>query len=78
MGNVSHRVPSIHPMLAAAPRNVVIHNPEFAKWAGSEMGDQAALDGAKALAMTAVDYLLSAELQADASKAFDVSKGLSD
>ncbi|MYJ76262.1 MAG: M20 family metallopeptidase, partial [Gammaproteobacteria bacterium] len=29
MGNVSHRVPSIHPMLAAAPRNVVIHNPEF-------------------------------------------------
>lgn len=78
MGNVSHRVPSIHPMLAAAPRNVVIHNPEFAKWAGSEMGDRAALDGAKALAMTAVDYLLSPELQADASKAFDVSKGLSD
>ena len=78
MGNVSYRVPSIHPMLAAAPRNVVIHNPEFAKWAGSEMGDQAALDGAKALAMTAADYLLSTELQADASKAFEVSTGLSD
>ncbi|MEE9254490.1 MAG: M20 family metallopeptidase [Pseudomonadales bacterium] len=78
MGNVSHRVPSIHPMLAAAPRNVVIHNPEFAKWAGSEMGDRAALDGAKALAMTAVDYLLGTGLQADARKAFEVSKGLSD
>jgi amidohydrolase len=77
MGNVSHRVPSIHPMLAAAPRNVVIHNPEFAKWAGSEMGDRAALDGAKALAMTAADYLLSAELQGAAQKAFDISKGLS-
>lgn len=76
MGNVSHRVPSIHPMLAAAPHNVVIHNPEFARWAGSEMGDRAALDGAKALAMTAADYLLSAELQASTRKAFDISKGL--
>ena len=77
MGNVSHRVPSIHPMLAAAPRNVVIHNPEFAKWAGSEMGDRAALDGAKALAMTAMDYLLGTELQAGTRKAFEISKGLS-
>ena len=76
MGNVSHRVPSIHPMLACAPRHVVIHNPEFAKWAGSELGDQAALDGAKALAMTAADYLADATLQAEAEKAFDVAKGL--
>jgi amidohydrolase len=77
MGNVSHRVPSIHPMLAAAPLHVVIHNPEFAKWAGSEMGDQAALDGAKSLAMTAAEYLSDSALQADARKAFEVSKGLS-
>ena len=76
MGNVSHRLPSIHPMLAAAPSNVVIHNPEFAKWAGSEMGDAAALDGAKALALTAADYLLDADLQASSAKAFEVSKGL--
>jgi amidohydrolase len=76
MGNVSHRVPSIHPMLAAAPPHVVIHNPEFAKWAGSEMGDQAALDGAKALAMTAAEYLTQPQLQAEARSAFEVSKGL--
>ena len=76
MGNVSHRLPSIHPMLAAAPSNVVIHNPEFAKWAGSEMGDAAALDGAKALALTAADYLLDAHLQSSSAKAFEVSKGL--
>jgi amidohydrolase len=63
MGNVSHRVPSIHPMLAAAPLHCTIHNPEFAKWAGSEMGDAAAIDGAKALAMTALDYLCDAELR---------------
>ena len=47
MGNVSHRVPSIHPMISCAPPHVVIHNPEFAKYAGSETGDAAVLDGAK-------------------------------
>jgi amidohydrolase len=41
MGNVSHYVPAIHPNLAAAPADCVIHNAEFARWAGSEMGDQA-------------------------------------
>lgn len=76
MGNVSHRVPSIHPMLAVAPPNVVIHNPEFAKWAASEKGDQAVIDGAKALALTTADYLLSPSLQEQAKHAFDVSRGL--
>ena len=77
MGNVSYRVPSIHPMLASAPSNVVIHHPDFAKWAGSEMGDAAALDGAKALAMTAIDYLTSPALQEECKRAFAVSVGLS-
>lgn len=76
MGNVSHRVPSIHPLLAAAPPNVVIHNPEFARWAASDLGDRAALDGAKALAMTAADYLTDDALRAQAARAFEVSKGL--
>jgi metal-dependent amidase/aminoacylase/carboxypeptidase family protein len=76
MGNVSHRVPSIHPMLACAPPNVVIHNPEFARWAGSEQGDAAALDGAKSLAMTAVDYLTDSALQEECRRAFAISKGL--
>jgi amidohydrolase len=57
MGNVSHRVPSIHPMIACAPAHVVIHNPEFATYAGSPSGDAAVTDGAKALAMTAIDVL---------------------
>ena len=77
MGNVSYRVPSIHPMLAAAPNNVVIHHPDFAKWARSEMGDAAALDGAKALAMTAIDFLQTPSLQQDCKRAFAVSLGLS-
>jgi len=76
MGNVSYLVPSIHPMIACAPANVVIHHPDFTKWAGSEMGDRAAIDGAKSLALTALDYLLSPELQKASSRAFEVSKGL--
>ena len=76
MGNVSHRLPSIHPMLAVAPPNVVIHNPEFAKWAASEKGDAAVIDGAKALALTAAAFLLSTELQKRAKTAYEVSKGL--
>ena len=76
MGNVSHRVPSIHPMLAVAPPNVVIHKPEFTRWAGSEKGDEAVLDGAKALALTAADFLLSGGLRDEAKRAYDVSLGL--
>jgi len=77
MGNVSYRLPSIHPMIAVAPPNVVIHNPEFARWARSDQGDLAVIDGAKALAQTAAEYLLSPQLQRESAHAFEVSKGLS-
>ena len=73
MGNVSYRVPSIHPMIAAAPPHCAIHNPEFAKWVGSDSGDLAALDGAKALAMTAIDYLTDADLRSRVSDAFSAT-----
>ncbi len=55
MGNVSHEVPSIHPMIAVAPRGTSIHTEEFAVCARSEAGDRAVIDGAKALACTIVD-----------------------
>jgi len=74
MGNVSHEFPSIHPMLAAAPMNVSIHNREFADYAGGEMGDLAALDGAKSLAMTALDYLYSDALQEQTRNVFEHSE----
>ena len=71
MGNVSHRVPSIHPMIAAAPPHCVIHNAEFAVHAGSEIGDTAALDGAKALAMTALDFLCDSDLRGRTRNIFE-------
>ena len=76
MGNISHRLPSIHPMLACAPPQVVIHHPDFERWAGSETGDRAAIDGARALALTAIDYLFDPELQARSRQAFELTAQL--
>jgi len=70
MGNVSQRVPSIHPMIAAAPPQCTIHHPDFARYAGSESGDAAALDGAKALAMTTLEFLADADLRERVRGAF--------
>ena len=58
MGNVSYRVPAIHPMIKVAPSHVAIHSPEFTAYAASADGDAAVIDGAKALAMTVVDLWL--------------------
>ena len=71
MGNVSHRVPAIHPMIAAAPIHCSIHHAEFAEHAGAPSGDAAAIDGAKALAMTALDFLLDADLRRRVREEFE-------
>lgn len=77
MGNVSHRVPSIHPMLAVAPGDVIIHNPEFAKWAASDAADIAVIDGAKALALTALDLMADPHMLARVKSDFAASAELS-
>ena len=60
MCNVSHEVPSIHPMIAVAPPGISIHTPEFAAHARGAAGDRAVLDGAKAMAATVIDRWLEA------------------
>lgn len=59
MGNVSYAVPSIHPMIKAAPEGTAIHTPEFEVYAGGEEGDRAVIDGALTMALTLVDCLAS-------------------
>ncbi len=63
MGNVSALVPAIHPTVAIAPPDVPIHTPEFREVAASEAGHRGLLDSAKAMAMTAVDVLVDADLR---------------
>ena len=57
MGNVSQVVPSIHPMIAIASPEVLIHTQEFAYAAASETGNEGLTDAAKAMAMTVADIL---------------------
>ena len=73
MGNVSYSVPAIHPMIKAAPEGCAIHTNDFAVHAVSPLGDQAVLDGAKAMAMTVVDFWLQPSARQAAQAAFDAS-----
>jgi len=57
MGNVSQVVPSIHPTIAIASPEVLIHTQEFTSAAASEAGHEGLMDAAKAMAMTVVDIL---------------------
>ncbi|MGH7788899.1 MAG: M20 family metallopeptidase [Candidatus Binatia bacterium] len=77
MGNVSKLVPSIHPMIAAAPPRVALHTQEFAQYAIGEGGQRAVLDGAKALAMSAIDVLTTPALVEAMHAAFaaDAARG---
>ncbi|MFD0412483.1 M20 family metallopeptidase [Streptomyces sp. NPDC127108] len=60
MGNVSHVVPSIHPVLDISGGACGPHEPEFAQAALSPAGERALLDGATAMAWTAVDFARAA------------------
>jgi len=70
MGNVSKLVPAIHPMIAISPTGVPLHSAEFAQCAASDGADRAVVDGAKAMAMTAIDILCEPDLRAAMEAAF--------
>ena len=75
LGNVSVRVPSIHPTLEIAPAGVTIHSPEFTAHAKSEAADRGVVDGAIGLALTAVDFLTDTALQTSVAEEFDAAGG---
>jgi amidohydrolase len=75
MGNVSHVVPSIHPMIQAAPAGVAIHTEAFAGHARAEIGDQAVVDGAKLLALTAIDLWVDEGIRAAVAAAAPPPEG---
>jgi amidohydrolase len=55
MGNVSLRIPAIHPYLGIGSLPAVNHQPEFAAHCAGPAADRAVLDGAAALAGTVID-----------------------
>ena len=57
IGNVSHVLPAIQPMVAIAPAGMAIHTREFADAAVKPMAHAGMLAAAKTMAMTAFDLL---------------------
>ncbi len=55
MGNVSLAVPSIHPMIGIDSGTAGNHQPEFTAYCAAPAADKALVDGALAMAWTAVD-----------------------
>ncbi|MFF2773915.1 amidohydrolase [Streptomyces sp. NPDC058052] len=55
MGNVSHVVPTIHPMIGYDCGGAIMHNPEFTRYGTTPGADRAVLDGGLAMAWTALD-----------------------
>jgi metal-dependent amidase/aminoacylase/carboxypeptidase family protein len=78
LGNVSVRVPSIHPMIAIADPDTSMHTTQFAAAAASPAGDRAVLDGAVGLALTALDVLADPALLAAVRAEFDAAGGVLD
>ena len=70
MGNVSYLAPSIHPMIKVAADGAPIHTADFAAYARGATGDDAVLDGAKLLAMTAIDVWCDAAVRDAAAVEF--------
>jgi amidohydrolase len=63
-GNVSQSIPSIHPYLGMG-EGLVCHTPEFAVASGDARGMRIVKEGAKALAMTALDVFFDPSLMQD-------------
>lgn len=62
IGNVSQIVPTIHPHVPIGD-TIHIHTPDFATAAGSEQGGEAVLEGARAMALTAIELAFFPELR---------------
>jgi len=69
-GNVSQRLPTIHPYIRISPDGVPGHSREFAQWARSPLARAGMVAGAKALALTALDLLAAPETLARARQDF--------
>ena len=63
MGNVSLALPSIHPMIGIESLPAVNHQPEFTAHCATPVADRAVMDGALAMAWTAIDMATDASLR---------------
>ena len=74
MGNVSQVVPSIHPFIKIGDSTLTPHTREMLEAAGTDRAQQAMLDAAKILAMTAMDVWSDPDLSRRAREEFEESR----
>jgi len=77
-GNVSYRVPSLHPMIGVSDPGTSLHTREFAAAAAGPGGDRAVVDGAVGLALVALDHLADADLRTAVRADFEAAGGAVD
>jgi amidohydrolase len=70
LGNLSRIMPVIQTFVAICDKDVALHSTGFADATRTERGRKAMLDGAKALALTAFDYLRTPGAQKAAKEEF--------
>ena len=75
MADISQIMPAVHAYLAISPEGVANHTPAFTTAAGSPTGDAAVIDGAKAMAMTALELLGDPTLLERANAEFQEQRG---
>jgi metal-dependent amidase/aminoacylase/carboxypeptidase family protein len=63
MGNVSLKIPSIHPMIGLSSMPAVNHQPEFTAHCIKTEADRAVFDGALAMAWTMIDAATNVSLR---------------
>ncbi len=77
-GNVSYRLPGMHPLIRIADPEVALHTREFAAAATSDRARSAAADGAFGLAATLLDVLHDDDLARAVAEEFAASGGAID
>ncbi len=77
-GNVSVRLPGIHPLVSVGDESLMLHTREMEEAAGSPTGDAAVLDGAYGLAAVVADYLDDADLREQVRADFESEGGVID
>lgn len=78
LGNVSVRVPAIHPTVAICGPEVPMHSAQFAEQAVSGEGDRAVADAAVMLAGVALDFLGDSALRERVRTEFEQAGGVVD
>ena len=73
LGNLSQKVPAIHPYFSIMDTDIAGHSVGMAEATMTPRGQKAMLDAAKVLALTAYGYLTSAEIQDKVAEEFEQS-----